>query len=227
MDFSGRMKEIRTVLGLKQSELAEQLGIGNQKTWSSYETNVSFPPKMVFEKLEQLFGIDLHWLLTGKGSMYRDKRIHDKNLFEIPFLTREEALDFKPKQAIPEPKANSGDQPDYAFVLAPRRLLEYSTDLRAFEVFGSRMFPVFKSGDIAIIEATGWNGNGIYLYRMGGALHISYAGRVDGQYTLADETPKAITCDAQTFEPIGRVRAVVKDLFGFDWVGGTLPPKES
>jgi hypothetical protein len=89
------------------------------------------------------------------------------------------------------------------------------------------MFPVFKSGDIAIIEATGWNGNGIYLYRMGGALHVSYARQVDGQYTLADETPKAITCDVQTFEPIGRVRAVVKDLFGFDWVGGTLPPKES
>jgi transcriptional regulator with XRE-family HTH domain len=221
------MKEIRTTLGLKQSELAEKLGIGNQKTWSSYETNVSFPPKEVFEKLEQLFGVDLHWLLTGKGSMYRDGRLHDKNLFEIPFLTHEEALKFEPRQVIPEPKAYSGDQPDYDLVLAPQRLLEYSTDLRAVEVFDSRMFPVLKAGDIAIIEATGPSGNGIYLYRMSGGLHISYVGWVNGQRVLANEMGKEIAYDAQTFQPIGRVRAVVKDLFAFDWIGGTQPPRES
>jgi transcriptional regulator with XRE-family HTH domain len=224
-DLGTRLKEIRNTLGLKQTELPEKIGIGNQKTWSNYETEVSFPPKEVFIKLEQLFGIDLHWLLTGKGSMYRDKRIHDKNLFEIPFLTQEEALEFDP---ILEPKAHSGDQPDYAFVLAPRRLLEYGTDLRAFEVFGSRMFPVFKHGDIAIIEATGWNGNGIYLYRMGGRLHISYAGRYDGGFHLFNEIKKdeELPHDDQTFQVLGRVRAIVKDLFGFDWVEGTQPPRE-
>jgi transcriptional regulator with XRE-family HTH domain len=225
MDFSGRMKEIRTTLGLKQSELAEQLGIGNQKTWSSYETNVSFPPKEVFEKLDQI-GIDLHWLLTGKGSMYHDKRIHDKNLFEIPFLTQEEALKFEPGRDIPEPKANSGDQPDYDFVLAPERLQEYSTDLRAFEVFGNRMFPVLRHGDIAIIQATGWHGNGIYLYRMSRKLHVSYLGRIDGKIVLADENKTKMVYDAHDFQEIGRVRAVVKDLFAFDWVGGTQPPPE-
>jgi hypothetical protein len=94
------------------------------------------------------------------------------------------------------------------------------------------MFPVLRHGDIAIIQATGWNGNGIYLYRMGAGLHISYVSRekgVDG-YTLADERKdehkKEIVCDAQTFQAIGRVRAVVKDLFGFDWVGGNPPPRE-
>jgi transcriptional regulator with XRE-family HTH domain len=226
-----RLREIRNTLGLKQSDLPEKFGIGNQKTWSNYETEVSFPPREVFEKLDQI-GIDLHWFLTGKGFMYRDKRIHDKNLFEIPFLTREEALKFETGQEIPEPKANSGEYPDYDFVLAPERLLEYSTDLRAFEVFGNSMFPVFKSGDIAIIEATGWNGNGIYLYRMGGGLHVSYAGRYDGSFHLLNELkkenglPKELPYDAQTFQAIGRVRAIVKDLFAFDWIGGTQPPSE-
>ncbi|MDR2741226.1 MAG: helix-turn-helix domain-containing protein [Treponema sp.] len=225
MDYPKQINLILEALSINQTALATKLGV-SRGIVSEFASGAREPSKDFLLGLSTM-GISLDWFLTGKGSMYRDKRIHDKNLFEIPFFTREEALDFNPGQAIPEPKANSGDQPDYDFVLVPRRLLEYSTDLRAFEVFGSRMFPVFKSGDIAIIEATGWNGNGIYLYRMGGALHISYAGQVDGQYTLADETPKAITCDAQTFEPIGRVRAVVKDLFGFDWVGGTLPPKES
>ncbi|MDR3173014.1 MAG: hypothetical protein LBU19_02080, partial [Treponema sp.] len=156
----------------------------------------------------------------------------DKSLFEIPFLTQEEAMKFDPKQAIQEPKANSGDHPDYDFVLVPRRLLDYSTDLRAFEVFGNAMFPVFKYGDIAIIEATGWNGNGIYLYRMSGGLHVSYAGSYDGRFHLHNELkkenglPKELPYDPQTFQPIGRVRAVVKDLFAFDWVGGTQPPQE-
>jgi hypothetical protein len=153
--------------------------------------------------------------------------IRAMTVFEIPFLTREQAMRFDPHTEIPAPKANSGEYLEFAFILVPQRILEYGTDLRAFEVFGSRMFPVFKHGDIAIIEAIGWNGNGIYLYRMGGVLHVSYAGQVKGEFTLITEDKTKIVYDAQTFEAIGRVRAVVKDLFAFDWIGGTQPPLES
>jgi transcriptional regulator with XRE-family HTH domain len=221
MNFENGIDRLRKFYKSSNAEIEKSLGLSN-----GYISKIEKNPGKLLLALNDM-GISLDWFLTGKGSMYRDKRIHDKNPFEIPFLTQEEALKFEPKQAIPEPKANSGDQPDYDFVLAPRRLLEYSTDLRAFEVFDSRMFPVFKSGDIAIIQATGWKGNGIYLYRMGGALHVSYAKRVKGETTLITEDETEITYDAQTFQAIGRVRAIVKDLFAFDWVGGTQPPRES
>jgi hypothetical protein len=67
---------------------------------------------------------------------------------------------------------------------------------------------------------------------MGGGLHISYAGRYDSKFHLFNELkkenglPKELPYDPQTFQAIGRVRAVVKDLFAFDWVGGTQPPPE-
>jgi transcriptional regulator with XRE-family HTH domain len=228
-----RLKECREAKKYSQKAFSEQLGI-LQQSLSKYENGAQSIPDDIKLKLAIDFQVNIHWLVTGKGSMYQEGRIHDKNLFEIPFLTQEEALKFDPRAEIPEPKANSGEQPDYAFVLAPRRLLEYSTDLRAFEVFGNRMFPVLRHGDIAIIQTTGWNGNGIYLYRMGAGLHISYVSRERGVvgYVLADERkpkddcdPKTV-CDAQDFHPVGRVQAVVKDLFGFDWVGGNPPPKE-
>jgi transcriptional regulator with XRE-family HTH domain len=227
MNFEDGIERLRKFYKPSNAEIEKALGLSN-----GYISKIEKNPGKLLLALNDM-GISLDWFLTGKGAMYRgDKRIHDKNLFEIPLLTREEALSFEPSQAIPEPKANSGDQPDYDFVLAPERLLEYSTDLRAVEVFGSSMFPVFKSGDIAIIEATGWNGNGIYLYRMSGGLHISYAGRYDGGFHLLNELkkenglPKELPYDAQTFQAVGRVRAVVKDLFAFDWAGGTQPPPE-
>jgi transcriptional regulator with XRE-family HTH domain len=227
MDFEDCIERLRKYYKPSNAEIEKALGLSNGYI-SKIEKN---PGKLLLALNDK--GISTDWFLTGKGSMYWDKRIHDKNLFEIPFLTQEEVRKFDPNQEIPEPKANSGDQPDYDFVLVPERLLDYSTDLRAFEVFGSRMFPVLSHGDIAIIEATGWKGNGIYLYRMGGGLHISYAGRYDGRFHLFNEVSKngkeytELPYDAQTFQALGRVRGVVKDLFGFDWLGGTLPLPES
>jgi transcriptional regulator with XRE-family HTH domain len=231
MDYPKQINLILEALSINQTAFAAKLGV-SRGIISEFASGAREPSKDFLLGLSNI-GISLDWFLTGKGSMYRgDERIHDKNLFEIPFLTQEEALKFEPRRDIPEPKANSGDQPDYDFVLAPERLLEYSTDLRAFEVFGNRMFPVLRHGDIAIIQATGWHGNGIYLYRMSKKLHISYLGRVDGKIVLADENKAKnenkgkIAYDAQDFQEIGRVRAVVKDLFAFDWVGGTQPPPE-
>jgi transcriptional regulator with XRE-family HTH domain len=221
-----RLKLYREWQKFSQKEFFERYGI-NQGTASKYETGLSAIPDELEAELAE-GGLNLHWLATGRGDM-----VLKDHVYRIPLLSREEAMEFNPNKEIPAPRANSGIYPEISLVPLPRRVLEYSTDLRAIVVFDSRMNPVMRSGDIAIIEATGWNGNGIYLYRMSGGLHLSYAGRYDGGFHLFNESkkdkglPKELPYDAQSFEPIGRVRAVVKDLFGFDWVGGTLPPKES
>jgi transcriptional regulator with XRE-family HTH domain len=168
---------------------------------------------------------------SSEEALQADNPVQAMTMFDIPLLTKDQAMRFNPAKEIPRQKANSGEYPDISLVSIPRRVMEYSTDLRAIEVFDSRMAPVMRSGDIAIIEATGWNGNGIHLYRMSGGLHISYVGRYDGGFHLFDELTlkkeKELPYDAQTFQPIGRVRAIVKDIFAFDWVGGTQPPLES
>jgi len=227
-NLGSRLKELRISLGLKQGDMPEKIKTGTQKTWSNYETGETFPSHEVFQKLANFLNIDLHWLFTGEGSMYRSERKSvGKTVFEIPLLTKEQLLSFDPEEEIPfgERKANSGDYPDLSYIPVPMRVMEYSTDLRAAAAFDSRMAPVIRSGDIAIFEATGWNGSGIYLYRMGGGLHIGYVGHYGNTLHLFNEwKDEEQPYDAETFKAIGRVRAVVSDLSGKDWKGGKQPP---
>jgi transcriptional regulator with XRE-family HTH domain len=226
-NLGSRLKELRNSLGFKQEDMSQKIKFGTQKTWSNYETGETFPPPEVFLKLANLLNIDLHWLITGEGSMYRSERMTvGKTVFEIPLLTKEQLLSFDPEKEIPhgERKANSGDYPDMTYIPVPLRVMEYSTDLRAAVAFDSRMAPVIRSGDIAIFEATGWGGDGIYLYRMGGKLHISYAGHHGNTFHLLNKLKSIeLDYDEQTFKAIGRVRAVVSDLTGYDWKGGRQP----
>jgi transcriptional regulator with XRE-family HTH domain len=228
MEKFERLKFYRESLKVSQKDFFDRYAV-NQSNASKYESGtISIPDDLEAELAAD--GLNLHWLATGKGEML----IQD-DVFRIPLLTKDHAMRFDPAKEIPRRKANSGEYPDVSLVPIPRRVMEYSTDLRAIRVFDSRMNPVMRSGEIAILEATGWNGNGIYLYRMGGGLHISYAGHYDGGFHLFSEHNRnkksgeyeELPYDAQTFQAIGRVRAAVKDLFGFDWMGGTQPPQES
>jgi hypothetical protein len=135
-------------------------------------------------------------------------------VFEIPLLTREQALQFDPTKEILTPKAYSGEYPDYTLVPIPFRLKEYSTDLRAIVVFNSMMTPVLNPGEVTIFQVTGWNGNGIYIYQMSGDLHISHV-HSDGknyQFSREFESEERIPYDMKNFKVIGRVRAVVREI---------------
>jgi hypothetical protein len=135
-------------------------------------------------------------------------------VFEIPLLTKEQVLRFDSDREIPDPKAHSGNYPDYTLVPMPRRFQDYSTDLRAMVVFNGLMAPLLAPGDIAIFQATGWNGDGVYVYRTNGDLHINHVRLAEGRYFLTREAKPSeeIPCDAETFGAIGRVRAVVREI---------------
>jgi transcriptional regulator with XRE-family HTH domain len=195
---------------MTQKEFFERYDI-EQRNASKYESGTSTIPDELEAELAA-DGLNLHWLATGKGEM-----LVQDDVFRIPLLTRDQAMHFDPAKEIPDWKANSGEYPDISLIPIPSRVMEYSTDLRAIVVFDSRMYPVMKSGDVAIFEATGWNGNGIHLYRMGDKLHITYAGGENNHFRLFSEIENEIMFDAKTYFCIGRVRAVVSDLFAYDW----------
>jgi hypothetical protein len=115
---------------------------------------------------------------------------------------------------IPNPKAYSGYYPTYMLVPIPMRFREYSTDLRAMVVFNSLMAPLLNAGDVAIFQATGWQGDGVYVYRVNADLHISYV-RFDGKkYILTKEfkPEEEIPFQVESFGIVGRVRAVVREI---------------
>jgi len=225
-----RIRKVREALKLKIAEFARSLNVPRSTLvgWEEGKT-VSIE---ILKPLETTFDVNMNWLLTGEGEMFLkdesisrfDAKTHqgrdESETFKIPLLTREDAMRFDPDTEIPpgERKANSGEYPITSLATIPFRVMEYGTDLRAIAVFDSRMFPVLKSGDIAIIEATGWNGDGIYLYRMGGGLHIGYVTFVDGRFRLEYARKDEAVYDPHTFKAIGQVRAAVCDLVGRDKV---------
>ena len=223
MEKFERLKFYREAIKMNQKDFFERYGV-SQSNASKYENGtVAIPDELEASLAND--GLNLDWLATGRGNMLINNT--GKNIFEIPLLTKEQLLSFDPEKEIPdiERKANSGDYPDLAYIPVPMRVMEYSTDLRAAAAFDSRMAPVIRSGDIAIFEATGWNGSGIYLYRMGGGLHIGYVGHYGDTLHLFNEWKDVEQpYDSETFKPIGRVRAVVSDLLGKDWKGGKQPP---
>jgi hypothetical protein len=142
------------------------------------------------------------------------KMVRTMTVFEIPLLTREQVLHFDPGKEIPVHKAHSGEYPDYMLVPMPKRFVEYSTDLRAIVVFNGLMSPLLNPGEVAVFQVTGWSGDGVYVYRMKGDLYISHvkasgtAYRLTKEFRAAEELPY----DEGTFEAIGRVRAVVREI---------------
>jgi hypothetical protein len=136
------------------------------------------------------------------------------SIFRIPLLTKEQVLHFDPEKEIPDPKAHSGSYPDYTLVPMPRRFQDYSTDLRAMVVFNGLMAPLLAPGDVAVFQATGWLGDGVYVYRVNGDLHIGHIRLVKGQYLITEEAKSEaeVACDTETFGAIGRVRAVVREI---------------
>ncbi|MDR0638063.1 MAG: helix-turn-helix domain-containing protein [Spirochaetaceae bacterium] len=217
--------------GKNKADLPKVLGVRPQYL-SDLRSGKSKNPGSDFTlALINKMGVDPGWLETGYGSPFVKPEARASleytpssvssgdyviDTFKIPLLTRDQAMRFDPDKEIPERKAHSGDYPDLSLVPVPWRVMEYSTDLRAITVFDSRMFPVLKNGDIAIFEA-GSRGNGIQVYRMGGKLHITYAGVEDNHFRLFSEKEKEIAFDGKTYFPIGCVRAVVSDLMGYDW----------
>ncbi len=66
------MKLIRDSIGLSQKSFGERLSIP-QTTYANYESNKAKVPDEIKQQLA-VFGVNLHWLITGEGAMYLDSR---------------------------------------------------------------------------------------------------------------------------------------------------------
>lgn len=69
MDFTERLKSIRSFLGKTQKEMAETLGI-SLGSLQAYEAGSSYPGGRVLEGLARL-GININWVLLEEGEMIR------------------------------------------------------------------------------------------------------------------------------------------------------------
>ena len=71
MSISERIKRIRG--SLSQAEFGKRIG-SSQRAVQGWEAGESAPGANFLERIHRVFGVDIHWLLTGKGNPYiKDK----------------------------------------------------------------------------------------------------------------------------------------------------------
>jgi transcriptional regulator with XRE-family HTH domain len=85
LNFSGRLKSLMDIKGLRQKELARLIGV-SEGTVSNWISKESTPKVEALHKLEVLFKVSGQFLLTGK--MPSGKRFIDRAVDEL----KEESL---------------------------------------------------------------------------------------------------------------------------------------
>ena len=80
VDFSQRLRQLRTDKHLTQAQVAKRVGVTSSMV-SSYETDIRLPSYDVMIRLADLFGVTVDYLLCRQ----------DKRFVDISSLTDEEA----------------------------------------------------------------------------------------------------------------------------------------
>lgn len=68
-----RLRELRTVLKKKQIEIAKELKL-NPSAISQMESGKINPSLDNMQQMWKMYGVDLHWLITGEGNMFSDNK---------------------------------------------------------------------------------------------------------------------------------------------------------
>ena len=72
MNLAERLKFFRESLGLTQEEFAKKLNT-TQAVISNYERGARIPTADFLNRLTETFHLNINWLLTGEGPMFREK----------------------------------------------------------------------------------------------------------------------------------------------------------
>jgi transcriptional regulator with XRE-family HTH domain len=84
-----RLKRIRKGLGLTQREFAKSIGI-SEATLRRYESGQNFPDAGVLERIANKYGVNTHWLVTGRGTIFLRglrKNVNQELLEVMTFLS--------------------------------------------------------------------------------------------------------------------------------------------
>jgi SOS-response transcriptional repressor LexA len=169
--------------GLSKSAFAESIGISRSHNYH-LERGTQKSPREVLERLSSVYGVNLNWLIHGKGPSGMESET-----VEIELLDQEAAAgqgreiqDHIEKQYIPI----------LYNILRPHK----PENLRAVHVSGDSMIDErINDGDIVIFNIKQTEGNGIYVVSVGNTLLVK---RVD--FDHANKTIELISANP-AYEP--------------------------
>lgn len=184
-----RMKAIREETGLSQRLFGDKLGIA-QTTYANYESNKAKVPDDIKQTLASMLQVNLHWLITGEGSMYN---VSPADYSPSPITTgvlisksgKIESIELQEGEVlvpILQQKLSAGagqewmpeDFTDERLPLLSRFIKPYKKeDVFAAPVRGDSMTGIqLFDGDIAFFVKCEMDGDGIYVISVDGEIYI-------------------------------------------------------
>ena len=148
-EVGSRLLTLRKQMKLTQVQFAKEIGI-TQNVYTRYETGKLDLPDHLKSKLHQI-GVNLNWLLTGKGQMFQELVPMDASI-----LSDTIRLPISAEIAAGEPCEVILDEP-LGWLDIPKQLLHFPPPYFMFRVKGRSMEPHILNGDIVICSRD-WRG---------------------------------------------------------------------
>ncbi len=196
MSVGERIKQLRELLGLTQTEFASRIGI-TYKMLGLYERGKYEPPEKVLKLISSTFGVSYEWLKEGKGEMWERK---DKAILEgagarlTEFAERLVRIPIVGDAGAGFPKSPA-DIKEVGYILVSKETLQKGGRF-AVQVCGDSMEPTLQDGDFVVFKPYLGDGSDIpsgkvvVVRNIGGELIVKRLVRVDGVMVLTSDNPK-------------------------------------
>lgn len=228
--ISDNLKSIRLSTGESQSVFAKKFGL-SQAVYSQYETGKRSVPDELKQQLAAM-GINLHWLITGEGSMHlteTDVAPHMVGILAEPeheFHNYKKGLAIisKDEDTIPIPlirqKLSAGPGQlwgDDCFtddvIAIPTRMVKrfQGYKLGAAEVRGDSMDPSLQNGDTVFFAEKMISGNGIYALSIDEEVYVKrlefdpFEGTIRVISDNSKYDPKLLPADTDRIRILGKI----------------------
>ncbi|WP_041177540.1 XRE family transcriptional regulator [Brachyspira intermedia] len=193
LKIGDRIREFRKKLNISQEEISKILGT-NQKSYSRYENNLTYPPTEILEKLAEVYNFNLHWLITGQGEMFIKNNIDssenkkytvnefkseydiDKELENIngEWIAKSSKYILEDSSSMLETgqknlnliKVINGDMNSADAIQIPNELKKYEGKLIAIIQKGDDMEPIIRDSSIVLCDTLGFQGAGLYVLKL-------------------------------------------------------------
>ncbi|MDZ7927886.1 MAG: S24 family peptidase [Agrobacterium sp.] len=212
-----RLRDIRKALGDQPREVfAKSLGI-SEKTLGNYERGDNEPDASVLLAYKEVYGVDVSWLLTGKGPMFSESAmsVPGADLVEIPLYDVQAAAG---SGLIPK---DDGQHNSVAFSRAFLRSIGAKPEsCIMLEAKGESMLPTIPDGAFMIVDQSKSDivDDQVFVFRVGPGIKVKRANwRMDGSLELRSDNeqngyPKEVIGedDADDLSVIGQVLSLLR-----------------
>lgn len=155
--ITDRIKELMNALGLNTTSFAKEIGV----SWTSVNnyTKGRVPDGRTLISIQQKFGVNINWLLSGKGKMLlsNNHTVNEPGAFYTPKVITVDSTGSENVLMVPH-YAQAGyldgySDPEFLENLPSFRLPKLNNGtFRMFEVRGHSMIPTLHDGSIAVGE---------------------------------------------------------------------------